>query len=111
MSKYVQITDEQVEFLRQYPHPWSFLGMRRSDFILPEWIDSSLYSYISLRVAENCIDGSIRDTLVYPLWLTSANLSGKLESKTLSRAREFFPGVDGIDGGLCDQLPSDIFGI
>jgi tRNA A37 threonylcarbamoyladenosine synthetase subunit TsaC/SUA5/YrdC len=75
MKKYIEISDEQIEFLEEYPYPWSFLGKRKGDFLLPEWMDSEKYSKISLRVAENCIDANIRDILEYPLFLTSANLS------------------------------------
>ena len=75
MKIYIDISDEQIEFLRRYPHPWSFLGKRKEGFPLPPWMDSEKYSMISLRVAENCIDANIRDKLECPLFLTSANLS------------------------------------
>jgi tRNA A37 threonylcarbamoyladenosine synthetase subunit TsaC/SUA5/YrdC len=75
MQDYIEISDEQIEYLRDYPYPWSFLGKRQSSFDLPEWMDDEKYSMISVRVAENCIDANIRDTIEYLLFLTSANLS------------------------------------
>lgn len=73
MRRYIEISDEQVEFLRNYPHPWSFLGKRRPDFILPIWMDDEKYQMISIRVASVCLRGSQK--LNFPLFLTSANLS------------------------------------
>lgn len=91
LQKYIEITDEQIEFLQNYPRPWSILGKRREDFVLPEFLDAKTYEKISLRVGGKCIIADIRDKLSYPLFLTSANLSGNLESKTLAEARGFFP--------------------
>lgn len=113
IKKYVIITDEQILFLKKYPHPWSFLGVRNPHFILPDWMEGSQYEMISLRVAKVCIlnyDRSITN-YEYPLFLTSANLSGHPEPKTLEEAKMVFPWIEGIDGGLCDQPPSDIFSI
>lgn len=109
LRKYIEITDEQVEFLQNYPRPWSILGKKCEDFVLPEFLDARTYEKISLRVAKKCIIADIRDNFIYPLFLTSANLSGNPESKTLAEAREFFPSMQGIDGGICNQAPSDIF--
>jgi tRNA A37 threonylcarbamoyladenosine synthetase subunit TsaC/SUA5/YrdC len=111
MKQYIEITDEQIEFLHDYPHPWSFLGRRICD--LPEWMDREKYTMLSIRVAKVCIPTSNfpLPTSNFPLFLTSANLSGHPESKTLTEARVFFPSVEGIDGGLCDHPPSDIFSL
>jgi tRNA A37 threonylcarbamoyladenosine synthetase subunit TsaC/SUA5/YrdC len=108
MKQYIEITDEQIEFLRNYPHPWSFLWKRICE--LPEWIESERYSMISLRVGDICIPKQ-QENISYPLFLTSANLSGNPESKTLAEARVFFPWVEWIDGWICDRPPSDIFSI
>lgn len=110
LKQYIEITDEQMEFLKKYPRPWSILGKRREEYILPWFLDARKYENISLRVAEKCIIADIRDRLDYPLFLTSANISANPESKTLSEAREVFSWVEGLDGGVCDQPPSDIFG-
>lgn len=91
LKTYIEITDEQIEFLKQYHRPWSILGKRRADYVLPDFLDEKQYEKLSLRVAESCIDENIRDSVSYPLFLTSANLSGMPESKTLAEARELFP--------------------
>ncbi len=113
MSKYVEISLEQIEFLKKYPHPWSFLGVRNPDFILPEWMDASKYEKISIRVAKVCIPNYELQMkhCKYPLFLTSANLSGQPESKTLEEAQNIFPWIEGIDGWVCDRAPSDIFSL
>ena len=111
MKKYIEISDEQIEFLRVYPYPWSFLGKRNPIASLPDCMDPYKYEKISLRVALSCIDANIRDTIEYPLFLTSANLSGASESKTLIEAKIVFPGIEGIDGGVCENQPSDIFSL
>lgn len=96
MRRYIEISDEQIEFLRDYPHPWSFLGKKKSDFALPAWMDSEEYQMLSIRVASVCLKTS--EKLNLPLFLTSANLSGRPESTTLDEAQASFPGVTGYDG-------------
>lgn len=94
MKQFVTLSDEQIDFLRNYPHPWSFLGTRSSNFQIPEWMDGGKYEKISLRVAKVCIPNYSRalfgDTS-FPFFLTSANLSGHSESKTLIEAESVFP--------------------
>jgi tRNA A37 threonylcarbamoyladenosine synthetase subunit TsaC/SUA5/YrdC len=96
MRRYIEISDEQIGFLRGYPHPWSFLGKRKSDFVLPVWMDAEKYHMLSIRVASVCLKASER--LSFPLFLTSANLSGHPESTTFAEARSSFPEVEGYDG-------------
>ena len=96
MCRYIEISDEQIEFLRDYPHPWSFLGKKKSDFVLPAWMDTEEYQMLSIRVANVCLKAS--EKLNFPLFLTSANLSGHPESTTLAEALSSFPGVTGYDG-------------
>lgn len=109
MRRYIEISDEHIEFLRNYPHPWSFLGKKNPDFTLPEFLDGKKYQMLSIRVASVCLKTPER--LNFPMFLTSANLSWKPESMTLTDARSSFPGVTGYDGWVCDQPPSDIFSI
>jgi len=109
LDDYIVLTTEQKEFLKNYPHPWSILGDRREDCILPSFLSENQYSKISLRVAENCIHFDIRGILQYPLFLTSANISGWKESMTADVAKSIFPGIDVVDGGVCSNPPSDIF--
>ena len=114
MRQYVEITPEQIEYLRSYSRPWSYLGKRNPEFVLPSFLDPVQYARLSIRVASVCIDPTILRSNhpaipLFPLFLTSANLSGNPESKTLSGVREYFPDIAGIDGGVCDLAPSDIF--
>ena len=112
MQTYIEITPEQIEFLKQYPRPWSYLGKRNPLFALPPFLSPDQYSRFSIRVASACLptlQHSNTPTLNFPLFLTSANLSGSPESKTLAEARASFPDIDEIDGGICDEPPSDIF--
>jgi tRNA A37 threonylcarbamoyladenosine synthetase subunit TsaC/SUA5/YrdC len=112
MKKYIEITDEQIEFLISYHRPWSCLAPRNPSFVLPDWMDEYQYARLSLRVASVCLKSPPlsggQEQSIYPLYLTSANLSGYPESKTLTEARVCFPWIDGIDGGICDFPPSDI---
>lgn len=109
LKKYIEITDEQIDFLKSYHRPWSILGKRMKSYVLPNFLDPETYQMISLRVAGVCIPADIRNNIQYPFFLTSANISGNPESKTLAEARGYFPWIDGIDHGVCDELPSDIF--
>lgn len=109
LREYAEITDEQITFLKTYPRPWSVILQKRVIWNLPDFLDKKEYNKISFRVAEVCIYADIRDNIQYPLFLTSANLSGNPESKTLAEARGVFLWIDGVDGGICDEPPSDIF--
>ena len=75
MNQFIEISEDQKNFLKTYPYPWIFLGKRSGEFILPDFMNSIEYAKISLRVAHNCIDPTILNTLDYPLFLTSANIS------------------------------------
>lgn len=86
LREYSEITDAQIEFLRVYPHPWSIILRKNENLITPEYIDANQYEYISFRVASECISVDARAGLSYPLWLTSANLSGYPESTTPAEA-------------------------
>lgn len=114
MKKYIEITDEQIQFLRSYPYPWSFLGKRRVGYDLPDFLDAKMYEMISLRVASVCLPAlqhSSTPTIHFPLFLTSANPSGEQEAKTLTEARVYFPEIEGIDGGVCAMPPSNMFSV
>lgn len=104
-----EISEEQVHILEEYPHAWSVILPKKENYMLPEFLDTNEYSNISFRVAEYCIRVELRNTLNYPLFLTSANVSGSQESTTFEIAQDIFPGIGWYDGGVCDQPPSDIF--
>ncbi len=113
MKKYVIISNEQIEFLEKYPYPWSFLWRRNPEFTLPEFMEDKQYEMISLRVAKICVpNDEFRMTNdEYPFFLTSANLSGQSEAKTLEEAKLVFPWITWIEGWVCNRPPSDIFSI
>ncbi|MCA9377322.1 Sua5/YciO/YrdC/YwlC family protein [Candidatus Peregrinibacteria bacterium] len=114
LPKYINISEEQIDILRAYPHPWSCLAERTMNAPLPgKLIDDPKYQKISLRVAEVCISETIRDTLPYPLFLTSANHSGEMEAHTLEDAKSIVHDskieMQSFDGGICDKPGSNIF--
>ncbi len=109
LREIAEISDEQIQILEQYSHPWSVVLPKNKNYVLPKFLNQDEYSNISFRIAEYCVSEEFQDKLIYPLFLTSANLSGKPESTTLGEAREYFPWIDGYDGGICDLPPSDIF--
>ena len=111
LQDYIDISDTQIAHLERYPYPWSFLWRRKPSFALPDFMDPLAYTHISLRVAESCIDSHIRDKIAYPLFLTSANLTGERESTTLKWAERVFPWLTWYDGEICDRPPSDIFSL
>lgn len=110
LHDYIETTEREIEFLKNYPRPWTILAPRKASYRLPDFLDPTQYSRIAFRVATAAIpDVSIREQLSYPLFLTSANLSGQKESSTLEEALRIFDGIHGYDGGVCDEPPSDIF--
>lgn len=109
LREIAEISDKQIQKLQEYQYPWSAILPINKNYILPHFLDIAGYSNISFRVAEYCIPPSVRDMISYPLFLTSANLSGKYESTNLIDAKEYFPWIDGYDGWICDYAPSDIF--
>lgn len=110
LREYADVSDEQIEFLRNYPFPWSVILPRKHGVILPRPLQRSEYEYISFRVWTECLKNiDIHANLSFPLFLTSANFSGWSESTTLEEAKKIFPWIDWIDGGICDMPPSDIF--
>ncbi|MBS9784222.1 Sua5/YciO/YrdC/YwlC family protein [Candidatus Gracilibacteria bacterium] len=107
IKKYGRISDEQVNFLKKYLHPFSVLVPRVWDF--PFDFDREKYRYLSIRVASVCFSKNLKNTLKFPLFLTSANPSGQAEAQDFLQAKKYFPEIDGFDGGICNQKPSDIF--
>ena len=114
LPKYINISEEQIDMLRAYPHPWSCLAERTMNAPLPKkLINDPKYQKLSLRVAEVCIPETIRDILPYPLFLTSANHSGEKEAHTLEDAKSIVHDrnieMQSFDGGICDKPGSNIF--
>ena len=111
IAKYASITDEQVLFLKQYPHPFTLLAVPK-DGAFPSFIDPHRTEF-ALRVAEVCLDSSLRAKLPFPLFLTSANRSGEKECQSALECEKLLAdsGVEYtmIGGGIIKNPPSDIF--
>jgi len=115
LDAYGELSASQRDFLQKYPRPWSVLLPRKVGAPLPPLLQTDAYREISWRVASVCLPDEVTRQIVhdealdFPMFLTSANLSGERESTTLEEAMRVFPGVRGIDGGVCDRPPSDVF--
>ena len=92
IERYGIINDDQQDFLRDYPAPFTVLV--RSVFHLPSFLDHGRYHTIAIRVAEACIleDTFYRD-LTFPLFLTSANISGEKECHTKKEVQKAFKNI------------------
>lgn len=88
IREFVEITDEQLDFLRSYPYPFTLLA--RPIISLPDFLDPEKYAFLGLRVAEKCIDANIRNNIQFPLFLTSANKAGEKECFTSDEVRGVF---------------------
>ena len=80
------LSDEQVNFLEQYESPFTILTNSNSvELFLQFWdtneehfINKDVYEKVAIRVASNAIEAKLIKN-VGPIWLTSANISGKWE--------------------------------
>jgi tRNA A37 threonylcarbamoyladenosine synthetase subunit TsaC/SUA5/YrdC len=109
LPKYINISEEQIRFSEPIP----ILGVvSQNARVMPRFQRSSEQianiKSLSLRVAEVCIPEMIRDTLPYPLFLTSANHSGEKEAHTLEEAKSIIQDssikVQSFDGGYVINL-------
>ena len=55
LREYSEITDDQIEFLKGYMHPWSIILKKNQSMVLPKYLDADQYSHISFRVATVCL--------------------------------------------------------
>ncbi len=124
LEEYSELNPEQIDFLRNYnrpftvltqcPHIQVYLGFEDEEGM---YENNEIYKQIGFRVAHN----DIQDDLVRsngPLWLTSANLSGKPELYNNDHIQEQFQYY--IDNNIIEVLwheeldsdiqPSDVFG-
>lgn len=90
IDRIIEITEEQIEFLKNYPYPFTIIGSINKDFILPEFLNKKVYSKIAIRVAKKCINHDIIRRLEYPSFLTSANYSWEKEIYSYDKALEIF---------------------
>lgn len=154
IEKYARITPDQLDFLRNYPHPFTLLA--EPIIPLPDFLDRQRYAFLGLRVAERCLNVNIRssfrdltgnllkndeiyvktayrsepydcteseetkglnenfafcrDSLSFPLFLTSANRSAEPECFTREQVSAVFGSQVPILGERSGcHLPSDVF--
>ncbi len=101
------ITQSQKEFLRTYPYPFTILGKPRK---IPDFCDPAMYVLFGVRVAEICLPEDIRQTLTFPIFLTSANKSGEKELLTAHEVRTVFgDAVEILGHESAGRSPSNIF--
>lgn len=98
LEKYTILTKEQVDFLRKYKKAWTilteseyvkiwlnFVNEETGDEFRNRWI----YEKIAFRVAHNDIQKKLLKK-EWPLFLTSANLSGKWEIYLVKEVKKEF---------------------
>lgn len=79
LIKIIEISPEQINYLKNYQFPFTILWEKKDNFLLPEFLDKNMYSKIAIRIADICIPQKISKELQFPLFLTSANISWKEE--------------------------------
>jgi tRNA A37 threonylcarbamoyladenosine synthetase subunit TsaC/SUA5/YrdC len=86
------LTSSQINFLKTYKFPFTIISTVKSDF-RDEYpiFDEFEYTTVGFRVAETCLPAEAMQHIRYPLFLTSANKTGKGECFTLEEVREVFP--------------------
>lgn len=116
------LTEEQVELLKNYNRPFTILtncpyiemilNLEQEDF---EYQNKEFYKEIAFRVANNEIEKKLLSE-IWPIFLTSANLSGEKEIYDLIQAKKQFESYNKIVKFLWENYklnenikPSDIF--
>ena len=91
------LTGDQVDFLERYEKPFTILTnsdpvelfLKYGDGTEEHFINKDVYEQVAFRVASQMIDEDLVDKL-WPIWLTSANLSGSWESYTSEEIQKDF---------------------
>lgn len=119
LASHTSLTSEQIHFLKHYPRPFSILTA--SDFLENFFAEQSrfdhqYYQKYSLRVAHTPEQIALIQE-VWPLFLTSANLSWEKEIYTRSELESTF--ADALSSGEIEKIwpfidlsptpPSEIF--
>ena len=85
------LTQEQRQFLEDYPHPWTLLVDVADSFREATIMeDRKLYPQIAIRVGESCVSESVYAQMTTPFFLTSANVSNKGAPKTKKEIQKNF---------------------
>lgn len=105
------LTDKQIEFIKNYKYPFTILSTTRQD-ILPDVSNKSLYEKLAFRIAETNLQKKLIEKYG-PIFLTSANFSGEKEIYTIKDLKEKFSQYNDIEilstEDLSESKPSDIF--
>ena len=72
--KYAKITQEQINFMKDYPHPFTILVTPKENLIDKRLKNKEIYKKIAFRVAHTQLQRELIDKHG-PLFLTSANVS------------------------------------
>lgn len=97
LRDHTDLTDEQVDFCEKYEKPFTVLTNSRNIELFLEYADDheeyfinkDMYTQIAFRVAHNDIQESLINS-VWPIWLTSANLSWAGETYDIEKIQEDF---------------------
>lgn len=90
LEKYTFVTDEQIEFLKNYNKPFSVLlqPKNKENLINKNIKNYNLYDKISFRVASEINKDFLNKT--WAIFLTSANISGFPETYKIEEIKEQF---------------------
>lgn len=82
LKKHTYINQLQLDFLKKYPFPFTVLLNTKRDFILDEIPNKKLYRKTAFRVANLPVQIALLRK-IWPIFLTSANLSNTQETYLL----------------------------
>lgn len=103
------LNTKQIDFLKSYIRPWTVLVDKKI-----KWLNDKMMEFdkIALRVANNDIEKKLINE-VWPIYLTSANLSWKKEIYSINELKHIFWKFKNIKifakNDLQEVNPSDIF--
>ncbi|MCK9272064.1 Sua5/YciO/YrdC/YwlC family protein [Candidatus Gracilibacteria bacterium] len=111
LEKITNLNKAQLNFLKNYSHPFTILTSVKENFILPSFLDKNIYNKVAFRVGEKCISKDLLDKINFPIFLTSANISGENEIYSSSELVHIFKNKNiKIFTGNIDKIPtSNIF--
>lgn len=113
LKKYSNLNDEQINFLKSYPYPFTILTKPNKEFVLPDFLDGNVYSKIAFRIWKLAIEKEILKKIELPFFLTSANISNEKELYNSKEVEEAFvehiEDVTIISWQIPKAKPSDIF--
>lgn len=119
LEKYTVLTTEQIQVLKNYPKPFSVLtssAYLQEQFEKIGIFNGEIYQHFSLRVAHTSAQQELINQ-IWPLFLTSANLSGDAEIYTQVELEATFSSAlknreviaYQIQGDIPQTPPSEIF--